>query len=328
MRSIPAELSSDDYDEAVSQDPGRRTINQREMWGAWWSLTRDPVVRKQFRLARAGLELPTRLKARPPRHGLWAVTMVKNEIDILADTVHHLLGQGVDRVLVADNLSTDGTRELIAEMAREDPRIIAGLDREVGYYQSAKMTELARFAARHGARWIIPFDADEWWFAQGTTLRDFYEAAPTGAHSALIHNAFPLPGLPWRQKLRLDLTPAAMTKVSYRFHPAVILGIGNHWALRAGQSSRDLRILHVPWRTFDQLSRKLRQGAAALDAADLPENVGPHWRGGGRQTEEALMAKWNDLLQGAVDPELSWSPSGGPYREWEPGTWDAWPTAL
>src|SRR5258706_10050034 len=92
--------------------------------------------------------------------------LVKDESDVIADTVAHLLSQ-VDEVIVADNLSTDGTRDLLETM----PVTVID-DREVGYYQSAKMTKLARLALSHGHEWVVPCDADEVWYSLFGRLAD------------------------------------------------------------------------------------------------------------------------------------------------------------
>lgn len=40
---------------------------------------------------------------------IWGITMVKNEADIIEQTIRYLLNQGVEYILVADNGFTDGT---------------------------------------------------------------------------------------------------------------------------------------------------------------------------------------------------------------------------
>ena len=46
-----------------------------------------------------------------------AVTMVKDEADIIGRVITHLLEQEVDRVIVADNMSSDDTPQILAELA-------------------------------------------------------------------------------------------------------------------------------------------------------------------------------------------------------------------
>ena len=68
-------------------------------------LWRDQVEAIRF-LKVHNLPAP-RLKG--PRQEVWAVSVVKNELDILPSVLDHFFAQGIDRIIVADNLSTDGT---------------------------------------------------------------------------------------------------------------------------------------------------------------------------------------------------------------------------
>ena len=81
-----------------------------------------------------------------------AITMVRDEADIIDWTLDHLLNQGIDHIIVADNLSVDETGWKLAALANTG-RVTVLQDDEPGYYQDEKMTRLAHMAA-------IDFDAD------------------------------------------------------------------------------------------------------------------------------------------------------------------------
>jgi hypothetical protein len=115
-------------------------LGQVKLWASehrhsrWsWSVER--------RIAR-NLETPE-LSGFPGGDEIWAVGMVRDEADIVGSTVSHLLQQGVDHVLIADHGSTDGTLELLDDMARRDDRIYVARDHESGYFQREKMTRLS-----------------------------------------------------------------------------------------------------------------------------------------------------------------------------------------
>lgn len=56
--------------------------------------------------------------------------MVKNEADIVEQTIRHLLDQGVDHILAADNGSSDGTYEILLELSKILPvHVIKDLSR-------------------------------------------------------------------------------------------------------------------------------------------------------------------------------------------------------
>lgn len=237
---------------------------------------------------------------------LWAVTMVKDEADIIERTVRHLIAQGVDGILVADNGSTDKTVAILEGLASELPVFIAR-DREPAYYQAVKMTLLSDWARQAGAEWIVPFDADELWFAPGDTLKGWLGRQESDVVSARLFNLFPstVSG-GWA----LDRQPHLQPKVAFRAHPEARLSTGNHSVERPGVHTDGLSIVHIPWRSYNQFARKVRNGAKALALTDLAPDVGGHWRATGSLPDEALQSLWRDLREGLVNPALGWSPAG------------------
>ena len=268
-----------------------------------------------------------------------AVTMVKDEVDIIARTVGHMASQ-VDWVIVADNMSTDGTREVLEGLARDLPLTVVD-DLEVGYHQSAKMTELALQARlNHHAEWIVPFDADEWWYSPFGTIRDILGSI--GGRQWLVMEAAlfdhvatgrddpdeydPVSRLGWRRT-----EPAPLPKVACRWREDLVIEMGNHGARYTGGATRfdsQLVIRHFPYRSVEQLIRKIRNGAAAYAATELAPTYGAHWRQWGealddpnRGTEwiERLFYVWyyrQDpgipiTVEGEVQPPLIFDPVAG-----------------
>jgi hypothetical protein len=306
----------------MTDDPGRQLphavqpgLTLRGALGRWSTRHRDSEWRRSVRTVRAGLDLPTVRRT----GGVWAVAMVRNERDVIARTVTHLLEEEVAQVLVVDNGSTDDTLDVLRGL--DAARLAIGHDREPGYYQGAKMTELAHWAASHGAEWVVPFDADELWSAPGQTLGAHLASCPAMVARADIHNAFPArePG-EWRVEQQPDL----LRKVAFRPHRLAILDTGNHWVSRPGDLCTSLGLLHLPWRSQEQLVSKLRQGAAAIAAMDTDVDWGGHWTRHGSDPASELARMWKDVQAGRPVPSLSWSPSGGPYarcRTDDLGSW-------
>jgi hypothetical protein len=77
----------------------------------------DPSQRRVRAIVRRNMVLPDLPERRRVRGSVWAVAMVRNEEDIITDVVRHLLAQGVDAVLVVDNMSTDRTRSRLSHLA-------------------------------------------------------------------------------------------------------------------------------------------------------------------------------------------------------------------
>jgi hypothetical protein len=252
----------------------------------------------------------------PGSGGVWAVGMVRDEADIIETVVRHLLAQGVERVVVADNLSTDGTREILEGLGRSHPVTVLG-DRLPEYYQAEKTTLLARRAARSGAGWIIPFDADEVWLSPTGTLAEWLAACEAAVVQAPMFNHVPTAGddagqsdpvrrLRWRKT-----EPNRLHKVAFRAQRRARLAYGNHGVSRPGRRTPGLEIRHFPYRSEEQFVRKLRQGSAALYASDLSAQVGKHWRGLGTRDDDALREAWHTLVETQNLPFEWWVPSKG-----------------
>lgn len=290
----------------------------------------DASHRRTARDDAGAMDLPALPRRRPSRREVWALFLVKNEEDIIGQSVSHALGQGCDHVLVVDNGSSDRTVEIVRSL--RDERVHLGFDRLEAYYQAHKMSFLARWARRHGAGWVVPVDADEFWYVDDGLLADHLRCHEAPLVEGEITNVFPTTQTPVIQGLsgvpgsvRWDHTVHALHKVALRTHPLAWINMGNHSAVRPGLTVGGIRIVHVPWRSYEQFARKMRQGAAALAKTSLDAGTGGHWRAYGGAGEEQLRAKWSQILNGETDDSIGWTPRG-PFtvtdpHDWPPGRW-------
>lgn len=232
------------------------------------------------------------------RARIFAISMVKDEADVIGRTIEHLLAQGVQRLVIADNLSTDNTRGILDSF----PEVVIVDDLEVGYYQSAKMTRLARQAYELGAEWIIPFDADEFWYWPVGTLAEFFSLT-----SADIVYAQTFEQLGDRRAT----TPKYWPKVAFRASLTAQLAQGNHSVTGVDGTTGDgLQIREYQYRSLPQFIRKVRNGKAAYDATDMPYSEGSHWREYGAMSDDELGSVWAQMQQRSDlihDPFLSLS---------------------
>lgn len=246
-----------------------------------------------------------------------AVMLVKDEADIIETTVRHLLASGVDEVIVGENLSTDGTVEILEALAVETGTVVVYSDAEVGYYQDRKTTELAQLALLRGHRWVIPCDADEIWHPNDLRpLGDFLAGVGPDVMlvEALVYNHLatdaddpdetnPVRRLRWRQRNH------GMKKVACRLRPDLRIHMGNHDASTDGSAVRagGLSVRHFSWRSADQYVRKIRNGAAAYAATNLDQRYGVGWRMMEGKTDAELVAhfmEWFFIRDPGSDPTL------------------------
>lgn len=235
---------------------------------------------------------------------LVAVTMVRDEADVIGHTIRHLLAEGVDHVIVADNMSTDDTRPILDELAESNPVTVVD-DLEVGYFQDRKMTNLAHRAAEEfGAEWVLPFDADEIFYFNHGTLAEFFDGC--GPDVVIMHgwdhvatyDDDPIDDNPFTRITHRRPNPQRLGKVAFRYQPTCSLDLGNHDVRGVpGTRVRALHYRHFAYRSFEQMARKVRQGAEAYAATDLPNTYGTHWRELGSLDDETLFLRWSRLCE-------------------------------
>ena len=262
---------------------------------------------------------------------IFGVTVVRSEADIIALTLRYHLHLGLDGVFVLDNGSTDGTDRILEQLAQADNRI--RWSRYEGEFQQAELTTgLARDAFRAGADWIVPFDADEFWFAP---VREFREVLARSKAAAL--RAQVIHYIQAREQLRRS--PEALLTMNRRaswtvgppdgralveaqqigyveamYLPKWIsrasanleIDTGNHSAGNlAGkpETTAELVCLHAPIRSRDTLVQKAAQ-SLRLEEAGRPAADGWHTHRVRRLLEEdAIDAEWaaNSYENDALD---------------------------
>lgn len=278
---------------------------------------------------------------------IWAVTMVKDEADVIVGVLRHMadeLAETDSGILVADNGSTDGTRDCLRALRGSLSSDCLPVPLEIiddpdpAYYQSRKMSALAETAHReHGAEWIVPFDADELWVASdrvGVIIERVESEVGTvrvlGADlthhfrtSIDVDDHDPFRSMVWRQP-----APTRLPKVAFRYEDGITIDAGNHGVTRANGErlqSHDglLHIRHFPYRSEDHFVRKAVNGSRAYKAATgLPFDTGAHWRQYGeileRHGEAALRGVYREHFFYAAPVEGGLIRDPGPYMRWRP----------
>lgn len=225
--------------------------------------------------------------------------LCRNEADIIASTVDFHLRRGVDFILATDNGSTDGTVGILEGYQRQG---VLRLLHEPSHThdQAVWVSRMARLAAQeHGADWVIPCDADEfWWPSSGSFHAELAQVPPERMAVQVDRvNFLPPPShapsdLPFYQvqtlrerQSRNSLGGLLAPKVCHRGDPEISVTDGNHAVVWRGQrleahpAGPGLQILHFPVRSYPQFERKIRDGAEALACnTRVAPHVGLTWR--------------------------------------------------
>src|SRR5262249_36452615 len=137
----------------------------------------------------------------------WAIGTTRNEADIIRTNVLHHLNQGIDRFLILDNDSVDGTSDVLADLAHDLP---VEWRPHLGHFrQHELLTRLAREAFVRGADWVMSVDADEFWYAPASTLRAVLEKSSAGALCVQLVNFV-------QRREQVDTTSDALLHMTYR----------------------------------------------------------------------------------------------------------------
>jgi hypothetical protein len=263
---------------------------------------------------------------------VYGVCMVRDEVDVIRVNVLYHLSAGIDRLLVVDNGSSDGTDEELERLAA-DPRVRWSRD-EGRFHQGEVFTYLARQAYREGADWVVPIDADEFWFAESGGLRsvladseagvlrvktvDFIQrfAQEASSPEGLLHMTRRVPEPVAREngnRERLGAHEVSYVELSrvqkVVCRPSAEIGLvkGAHRATGITGPAREtdgLTILHAPLRSMEGLQAK-----AASTGRRGPEGstmAGPGWharRWRKLQEEGRLEREWaaNSYSDGCLD---------------------------
>ena len=238
------------------------------------------------------------------------ICMVKNEQDVLDTVLRHLLAEGVDHLIVADNLSTDNTPHILNDLEACGAPITVIQDPVLAYTQDVKMSRLARRAYEAGADWVLPFDADEIWYGVDPQTGEPTRIADVLAQvdpEIQVIRAFGWDHIArgpdvWADCRHLRFSPwrraetQKLAKVAFRAHPDARMHMGNHDVTLPGPSViGPLAFRHFQYRSLEQMTTKLRQGREAYEASDVHPMHGTHWRAGGLKSDDELAAEWAEL---------------------------------
>jgi glycosyltransferase involved in cell wall biosynthesis len=220
--------------------------------------------------------------------------LVRDEEDILREHLEFHLANGVDEIVLMDNISTDATAEIAREYERTGYLHYMFQPRD-DYAQGRWVTAMARRAIdEFDADWVINSDADEFWWPHAGSLTDCLGSIGASNLAASVERtnfvARAENGQPFWRRMNVRsvesvnvLGEALPRKVAHRAASDVVLDQGNHRVHVDGRLApcvpAPVTILHFPIRSRAQFFNKIAKGGAAYARnTELPDNVGKTWR--------------------------------------------------
>lgn len=229
--------------------------------------------------------------------------LVRDEEDIIGQNIEFHLNNGVDFLIVTDNLSEDGTRDIL-EAYRRLGVLHYIYEPEDNYAQSVWVTRMAKLGVRQfGADWVINNDADEFWWAETkkdikTVLQDVpdsFSGLNVRRHNFVYRphtgDAGFLKTMVYRETVSVNgLGNRLPPKVCHRALPDFQISQGNHDVfvgrdrLFLGRTrlrlpvTDELCIFHFPMRSSAQFRNKIEKGGAAYARGTLSRRVGKVWK--------------------------------------------------
>ena len=208
------------------------------------------------------------------------VLFVRNEEDILDHVLKHSVEQ-FDFILAIENESTDSTKDILS---------IYDIDFVVNSYEkyqfSEVMTSLAHMAGDKGADWIVPFDADEFWYAPYGTVSSWLSEQSGFACTTMVYDYFitnedvdsdsVVERLCWRSK-----EPVPLKDIACRYDRSMVITNGSHMVNYDFQAEffTGLSVKHYPIRSFEQFESKTVRAKKLFELTpELPSDEGNHWR--------------------------------------------------
>ncbi|MFL5950828.1 MAG: glycosyltransferase family 2 protein [Gaiellaceae bacterium] len=207
----------------------------------------------------------------------------RDEADVVDAQIAFHLNAGVDFVVATDHRSADGTVDILESYARRGHLHLIRED-GAGMDEGAWATRMSRLAATEfGADWIIPSDADEFWWPRGGSLKEVLSSIPEryGIVRALLRQFVPRPDDDafFAERMTARVATAAPIndptslfrpnlKSIHRADPNVTLSAGAHTLHDTPfvpmRGWYPIEFLHFPIRSYEQCERKYRNLESSL----------------------------------------------------------------
>ena len=229
--------------------------------------------------------------------------LARDEADIIEDNIRFHADAGVDKFVVTDNSSQDGTREILSELSKEfDIEIFDEVSLTID--QDLWVSRMANWLKENdNCDWIINNDADEIWVSSTGCLKgaisDSLNMHKASGESdvgvltcgrqnmiaskettdqkgyAFYHSTYAVvknvnadsKDAEWDKESGNIVLRKVPGKVITRANGLESIGMGNHGAVHEGSKApcRTIRIFHYPIRSYSQFQKKVVNYGSSLE---------------------------------------------------------------
>ena len=223
--------------------------------------------------------------------------LVRDEASTVRENIEYHLSRGVDFIIATDNLSTDGTADILKSYEKQGClRYI--FEHSDDYSQDLWVTRMARMAFdEYQADWVIHVDADEFWWTEKRDLKSIFHQCPPDTDGLSVartnfltpHNYESSTSLFKQMIVRQvkSTNPLGMPlppKSCHRGFRDITIRQGNHGFNLPDRQAKisactEAIIFHFPMRDYDSFQHTVVIGGAAYERnLRLDKRIGNTWR--------------------------------------------------
>ena len=238
---------------------------------------------------------------------IFMTLLVKNEADIIEENLIYHKNLGIDGFIVTDNLSTDGTLEILERYRKKGWIKELIIEKSDKYQQSEWVDRMIKIILqKYEADWIINADADEFWTPKNMDLKKTLSKMNGNVLICKHWNVIPedekifyknkkiiknkIDNIENYNLSKYSLYNKQDCKVMHRAKGYKKISGGNHKveiALKSEKIVDEIAIFHYGIRGLNQFSEKMKNGYKVLTNNEkLEENFGTHWRYFGKIVEK------------------------------------------
>jgi hypothetical protein len=215
--------------------------------------------------------------------------LVKNEKELIEANLRWHINSGIDFICVTDNGSTDGTFEIIQNIAKEGYPV--HVDHYTGEFQQELIVNrMIKILIDKGMDWIINADADEFFVASNLKntlsksncnvifVKSFNVLPTLTDTSVLLSTKIVIKSLDDSSNGFFKLHPE---KAIHRSKGYIAVGVGNHDVRISRKSYRyqqDIYILHYYIRDLNHFFQKFIKGGEMMQNNEKLSRYGTHWQ--------------------------------------------------